>query len=131
MAWSFYVYRLIDGSGITKYIGKGSGRRMYASARRFGLRAEEVARFMRECDAYQFERSQIAEISPALNKHPGGNGCRVKRRAKRLSDWERICADMGTRVVAARLWLAFAPRVFGSDLSKVEAIRRVAYGDRG
>lgn len=71
----FYVY-LIGDMESPEYIGKGSGRRLNVQERKMGPGCK-LAMFWSENDAYSFEREKIAELSPAMNKHPGGNGSRA------------------------------------------------------
>lgn len=130
MAWRFYVYELLNDSGACRYVGKGSGNRVKTQARNFGLAGYEVARFKREDDAYAYERTRIAERAPDINKCAGGNGNRVTTRAPRDPKWVRDINKVGTRVYAARILCAIykaAPQYMPPP-SKVEAIRRVAYG---
>ena len=75
--WRFYVYVLTDEANSVIYVGKGSGWRLSVQRRRYRCSGHEIARFKRENDAYAFEREQISELSPRLNRHPGGNGSRV------------------------------------------------------
>lgn len=127
MAWTHYVYELTDSDGNVAYVGKGSGRRLDSQIKRYGLIGNEVARFKSEKSAYEYEIKRIADQSPYLNKCAGGNGNRTKRVSTRKTDFEKLCDLIGTRAVAARLWLVFA-RSDNADMSKVDAIREVAYG---
>lgn len=122
----FYVYRIFGKAGETLYVGKGSSARLQAQKRRFGAEGEIVARFKREADAYAFEVRLIAEMSPALNKHPGGNGPRCKKRRPHRPAWLIEMERIGSRVYAAREMLARWPYLF--DPSTLEKIRQVAYG---
>jgi hypothetical protein len=125
----FYVYRLIDGEAAA-YVGKGSGRRLENQMRAFGLPGEIVKRFKREDDAFAYERKLIAELTPTLNRCPGGNGGRAEKcKPYRRDAFDRLIAKLGTRVYAARLWLncaKAAPHLV--DPSKVDAMKAVAYG---
>jgi hypothetical protein len=125
-AWRFFVYALTEGDRVV-YVGKGSGRRLQAQRRKHGCEGHEVARFKREADAYAHEIRLIAELSPERNKHPGGSGSRVVNCKPATPVWVREIERIGSRVYAARLLLRFAHVV---DPSKVDAIRRVAYGAR-
>lgn len=109
------------------YVGKGSTNRLAAQKRNFGLDGHEVARFKRESDAYAYEVQRIATVKPALNKHVGGNGSKAAVKVVRLTKFEKLCNELGTRKVAARLWLLYA-RESNADMSKVDEIRSVAYG---
>jgi hypothetical protein len=125
--WRFYVYELIDKLGNVQYVGKGSTTRLAAQKRNFGLEGYEVARFAREADAYGYEVQRIATVKPPLNKHVGGNGSKAQKKVERKTNWQKQLEQIGSRAYAARLWLAFA-RSDNADLSKVDAIRSVAYG---
>jgi len=130
MAWRFYVYAITDHNGVIVYVGKGSGERLAQQRRTHRATGHEIARFKRERDAYKFEIQCIEELKPCRNKHQGGNGP-CARRATRQDAFERICDRLGTRTVAARILLsvhAVAPHLV--DLSKLDEIRRVAYGPR-
>ena len=125
-AWRFYVYDVLSADGQLLYVGKGSGRRNLVSGAQRGGIGMIVAMFKKESDAYKFERDRIAELAPTLNRHPGGNGCRVQAmpRTRYLAAIERL----GTRVYAARLALAYGKQFI--DPSKLDALRQVAYGCR-
>lgn len=131
----FYVYDVLDADGVTIYVGKGSGRRAHVSCReRGGCEFKIIERFANECAAYAKEVARISEIKPALNIAAGGNGSRaIKRRIVR-DKWQRTFDAIGSRKYAARLLLACvaasakAGIQYPGDLSKVDAIREVAYG---
>lgn len=123
--WRFYVYCLFSADGSLAYVGKGSGRRLKSQCNSKNLHGEEVARFKREKDAYQFERELIAAERPALNRHAGGNGSTVTPKIRRRYSWEIEMGRIGTRAYAARGLLRYW---WALDPSKVEEIRRVAYG---
>jgi hypothetical protein len=125
--WHFYVYELVNAFGEVQYIGKGSTRRLEAQKRNFSLEGHEVARFKSEKEAYAYEVKRIAECSPPLNKHPGGNGSKATKPVVRKTEWEKLYESLGSRKVCARLWLLFANES-NADISKVDAIRGVAYG---
>lgn len=126
--WNFYVYHLVSDDGTLQYVGKGSGTRLKRQMTNRKLDGYEVARFKREKDAYAFEVDQISSEKPLLNVAKGGNGSKATRQQKpRLSDFEKICLNLGTRVVAARMWLSCVKSGL-CDVSKVDEIRRVAYG---
>jgi hypothetical protein len=123
----FYVYKLIDDCGVVQYVGKGSGYRLRAQQRRYGLQGEVIERFTKERDAYKAEVRWIASLAPPLNKHPGGNGSwAIKRREHKTKEMREI-ERIGTRAYAARILLRFDRSLY-SDPSKLEAIRQVAYG---
>jgi len=121
--YQYYVYELVDSNGVVAYVGKGSTGRLKAQIKNYGLSGYEVARFKKEAAAYDFEKVRIAEVAPYLNKHPGGNGskCILSNDAK---NYFKEIKNIGTRAYAARLLLAFG----GYDLSKVDLLRKVAYG---
>jgi hypothetical protein len=127
--WRFYVYELIGDDGLPAYVGKGSGHRLSASrSARGGLQGHEVARFKREKDAYSYEIQRIAEYSPYLNRHPGGNGSyatpkRTPRRDKESMEMERV----GSRVYSARMLLRYQ---WPWTPSELDALRAVANGPR-
>lgn len=124
--WPFYVYEIINLSGETIYVGKGSGRRLRNQVKNFNFNGCEIARFKKESDAYAFEVQKIAEIKPVLNKHVGGNGSKVTIKRERKQSWQILIDRIGTRAYAARLLLAFCV----ADPSKIDEIRQVAYGTR-
>lgn len=132
--WRFYVYAVLGNDGELLYVGKGSGNRMATSKReRGGSECYQIACFRREQDAYAFEIQSIAELSPVLNVHAGGNGSRAKKAASK-PHWLKRIEAIGTRKAAALLWLsamaacAKSGMKFAGDESKVDAIRAVAYG---
>lgn len=125
--WRFYVYSLGDFDS-PAYIGKGSGGRLAAQRRKFGLPGSEVARFKSERDAYAFERATIEQHTPSMNRHPGGNGSRaVPRRAPRKDAFEREIEAVGSRKYAARFLLSSDITPYCTP-SEVEQLRQVAYG---
>lgn len=128
-AYRFYVYEVHGPSGELLYVGKGSGRRMFVSAKKHGGSACDVAWFNAEKDAYAYEVLRIAQCCPLNNAHPGGNGAKaITRRVQpRKTALEKLVDQIGSRAVAARLWLAYADGR-GGDMSKLEQIRQVAYG---
>lgn len=58
--WPFYVYEIMDGGRVV-YVGKGSGRRCFVSAKERGGRAVILAHFRHPEWALAFERERIAE----------------------------------------------------------------------
>jgi hypothetical protein len=124
----FYVYDILDALGNVIYVGKGSGYRAKVScAARGGKSFSIVDRFTKEAEAYSFEVSRIAELKPLLNIAKGGNGSKATKTRTAKDKWQKTFELTGSRAYAARLWLAFA-RPDNADLSKVDAIRAVAYG---
>jgi hypothetical protein len=132
--WRFYVYQLVDDAGIVQYVGKGSSNRLACQKHNFGLEGYEVARFKRESDAYAYEVKRIAECSPLLNKHKGGNGSRVTKqrnsyyRPEKKQDWQIEMDRIGSRAYAARFLLQNWPHMI--DPNKIEQMARVAWGPR-
>ena len=127
--WQFYVYELHDSDGKVAYVGKGSGKRLQAQRSNFQLDGIEVARFKSEDHAYGYEKERIKEVQPYLNKCAGGNGSRAIQKVirTRKTAFEKEFERIGSRAMCARLWLQFA-RPWNADMSKLEEIRRVAYG---
>lgn len=123
----FYVYEIFKDAELL-YIGKGSGRRLQTQKKNFNADGRVIEWFFSEEKAYSFEKKQIAQKSPPLNRHKGGNGSKaqkIKREVKPL--WFKEIESLGSRKYAARLWLKFAPLNMRSS-SIVESIRGVAYG---
>ena len=121
----YYVYELFSGDCI-KYVGKGSKNRLAVQMKAFGFDGRIVKWFDSEKKAYEYERKHIALVSPELNRCVGGNGSRAKRRTVvRLDAFAKLCKELGTRVVAARMALNFPSLC---DPSKLDEIRRIAYG---
>lgn len=124
----FYVYAF-GGIESPVYIGKGSGNRVKAQERRFNDKGEIIAWFINEQDAFDHERRLISDHDPKNNLIPGGTGGRVRRKEKkrRMFQWEREIERVGTRVYAARVLSRLDCSGYLSP-SKIESIRRVAYG---
>lgn len=115
----FYVYALLQ-DGVAQYIGKGSGRRILVQERKFNLAGVILRWFSSESASYKFERAAIKEHRPPLNKSPGGDGSRAKRRRRAvLKEWSR--ADV------ARFLMRFdlTPHL---PQSSIDQIRLVAMG---
>ena len=142
--WRFYVY-LIGDMDAPDYIGKGSGNRLRQQRKNFGSDGNEIARFKREDDAYKFEREKIAELSPFLNKGPGGNGSRVTPAPRyRPTKGERDIVRIGSRRFSARMlinkYLAYqydtSNVVYNDDIKQtldrlhIQKLVEVAYGQR-
>lgn len=123
----FYVYQLTTQEGACAYIGKGSGRRLHNQKRSFALDGAEVARFWNERDCYQFERECIAERQPELNRHPGGNGSRARKKRLRREKWEIEIERIGSRRYSALILMKILHLV---DPVHHETIRRVAYSEQ-
>lgn len=120
----FYVYEIFS-EDVVYYVGKGSGRRLSAQKRNFGMSGRIVKWFFDEEEAYSFEIEHIAAMKPMYNKHCGGNGSRVVRKRVYKDKFARLCDKFGTRVVAARLALNF-PWLL--DKENINKLRVVAYG---
>jgi hypothetical protein len=129
----FYVYAFDDDAGCV-YVGKGSGRRFNVQTNRFaGCVGRIIDYFQTERAAYEAEKRYIAKLKPALNVHPGGNGCRVKiaGKSRRKDFWARNFEKIGSQRYAALLLLAAEQSKPGIvDPSKIDAIRQVAHGCR-
>lgn len=122
----FYVYRFIDADGVVAYVGKGSGRRFSSQFNKLDMTGDIVSWHKKESDAYAAEVSLISELSPYMNKYKGGNGAKATQKKKARKDkFYLLCEKIGTKAVAARILLNFRWLV---DSSKVDMIRRVAYG---
>jgi hypothetical protein len=127
----FYVYRIYNDRNETLYIGKGSGPRIKNQARRFSAKGEVLEYFKSEKRCYRREVELIAELKPALNVHPGGNGSRaIPKPHGRKAAWEIEMEAIGPRVYAARALLkkGEAALLRYVDASKIEQLRRVANG---
>jgi len=126
----FYVYRIADDQGAVLYVGKGSGNRAKVQSARYGGKAEIVKRFFREVEAFAFERAQIAMDAPLLNKCPGGNGGRVKKRFERREKWEVEMDRVGSRVYVARYLLSLDRTVVNAACPAMQwdALEAVANG---
>lgn len=120
-----YVYELYAQDGSIAYVGKGSGRRLQVQRRKFGLHGRIVREFDTASAAYRYEVKRIAECKPSLNKCAGGNGNRNKRAISVRDPIYKLCSALGSRVVAARILMNYFWMI---EPSKVEQIRRVAYG---
>jgi hypothetical protein len=119
----FYTYRLTTSDGSVAYIGKGSGKRLQNQKRKFQLNGEIADYYTKESDAYKAEKLLIAKEKPFLNKCAGGNGNCVTKTRK--TSFEVLYDKIGSKALAARICMNF---VHLCDASKVEQIRRVAYG---
>ena len=119
----FYVYELIDASGVVQYVGKGSGRRLDVQKRKFALDGRIVRSFDREAKAYAFEVAHIAAAKPIQNICKGGNGSTATKTRFVKDVFYRLYDQIGSRALAARLVLAYGP-----PESKTDAIRAIAYG---
>lgn len=123
MAERFYVYAIKYENGVVAYVGKGSGRRLNAQIKRFGLDGCVLKRFKREKDAYAYEVKMIAYHKPEFNRHKGGNGSR----ATVAREWRM--SPEASRKYAARVLMRFGDglKKFVPDID-LEAISRVANG---
>jgi len=101
----FYVYAIVDEQGQPIYIGKGSGRRRYISAKRHGGTSTILKWARSETEAYKAEIKFIAKHSPPLNQCGGGGGARSTRRVVRKSAEYLLMDKIGTRAYAARFLL--------------------------
>lgn len=125
-----YVYALRDGDTIA-YVGKGSGSRLNAQKRSFGLEGDKLEDGLTDTQAFAAERKWIAKLSPTLNRCAGGNGNRARRIVNRTPKWEREIDAVGSRRYAAILLMGCERSRPGIiDPSKIDAIRQVANGCR-
>ena len=107
--WPFYVYELLTDDGNILYVGKGSGKRLDVQKKAHQANGVEVARFKKESDAYAYEVERIKSASPMLNKCAGGNGSRCTAKRESKSSFQKQMEAIGSKAMAARLWLRFAP----------------------
>lgn len=118
----FYVYLIEDYDGTPKYVGKGSGDRVFNQWRRFGGVYSILSRHTVESDAYAEEVVQIAKLHPYRNKHPGGaGGIATKRRASRKQAWEIEMLATGTREYVRRLLITFGKTFM--DVESYESLK--------
>lgn len=128
--WKWYVYQFFSGDGVCVYVGKGCGDRFKTQQKRF---AEFIgfisASFREEAAALAHEKSLIITLAPQCNKAlmPIKAEPWKYRNLPDDKDFQLWCSIIGTRAMAARVLLAFRSAV---DPSKLDAIRRVAYGYR-
>lgn len=127
-----YVYRIVDGCE-TVYVGKGSGRRLEAQKRRFGLEGEIIERDLTDDDAFARERHWIKTLMPSANISPGGNGGRtVARRKPRLDKALAEISRVGQRRYAARFLLTRLSEAncsrYGVSKLDIDRLREVANG---
>lgn len=105
MAARTYVYRIFDGFE-TVYVGKGSGRRIRQQAARFKCQGEIIQHCTTDEEAFKAERKWISELKPTANRHPGGQGGRVKpKHDPHAASWRKFLKEyneVGPRRYAAR-----------------------------
>jgi hypothetical protein len=101
--WYVYAVRLAEGA--IAYIGKGSGNRHKASAKRVGGEVEILQRFTSERQAFKAEKALIATHNPPFNKTGGGDGGRSRRRIARQPKWVKEINEIGVQRYAARFLL--------------------------
>jgi hypothetical protein len=68
-----YVYRVFDGFE-TIYVGKGTGRRRFISAKRLGGQSEILESGLTDAEAFAKEVAWISCLMPTANVAIGGNG---------------------------------------------------------
>ena len=74
--------------------------------RSHSLDGREIAIFYNEAEAYTHEKRVIAELTPAMNKCPGGNGSRATPKlAYRKTKEDKEMDRLGTRKYSAILLL--------------------------
>lgn len=125
--WKWYVYKFYS-ENLCVYVGKGSGNRFKNQRKRFcEYEGRIVAYFEYEKDALCYEKAQIIELSPQLNKAlmPETPSPWKVRLLPEYKDFNAWCTAIGTRAMAARLCLRHWTLV---DKSKLEMIRSAAYG---
>lgn len=130
----FYVYRIFDGFE-TRYVGKGSGRRLTNQKRRFRCDGEIIERCRSDDHAFDRERHWIKQLMPTENRSAGGYGGRCRpARKPRLPKEIRSIEQVGTRRAAARFLLTRLNEANCSrhGVSKVDLVRlrEVANGPR-
>ncbi len=125
--WKWYVYKFYSGETCV-YVGKGCGSRFSCQSKRFkDFNGHIVACFKNESDALSYEKGQILELAPQLNKAhmpeiPKPWTVRLLPEDRDFYSW---CSSIGTRAVAARICLKYWWMIPSSNLDQ---IRRVAYG---
>lgn len=146
----YYIYCFIDGHEIL-YIGKGSGRRVNAQARRFSCEYKILERTDDEEFAYYREKHWIAQLQPTLNMNKGGGGSISSdivplqyRRLFTLKEWKKSKVEstreareierVGSRKYAAQILLKKVDErncsQFGLSEVDVNRWREVANGPR-
>ena len=147
-----YVYVIKDGDAVL-YVGKGSGRRRYQSAKRFNAAPDVLEWCATDDVAFERERYWIEQLKPTENKCPGGNGGRTKAvdpyalpkslvRVVSAAEWKRSLIAMrkefeeiervGSQKYTAR-WLCSRLHVgnceqYGVSKVKLDRLREVAHG---
>ena len=123
--WKWYVYKFFS-KDVCVYVGKGSNRRFNYQQRRFAeFDGHIVAYFDNESDALSFEKAQILELAPQLNKAlmpdtPCPWKVKLMPDDKDFYSW---CDAIGTRAIAARILLKYS---YLFEPSKVENFRKIA-----
>lgn len=146
----YYIYCFIDGHEIL-YIGKGSGRRVKAQAKRFSCEYKILERMDDEAFAYDREKHWIAQLQPTLNMNKGGGGSISSdvvplqfRSTLTLKEWKKAKTDgakqaqeierVGSRRFVARMLLRKIDErnceQFGLSKVDVNRWREVANGPR-
>lgn len=125
--WKWYVYKFFSGETCV-YVGKGCKRRFNQQAKRFHeFSGSIVAYFKDEQDALSYEKANILEFAPQLNKAmmPDTPKPWTVRNLPDDKDFYAWCDAIGTRAMAARILMKYS---YLFEPSKVEQIREVAYG---
>jgi hypothetical protein len=133
-AHSFYVYRILDGEQ-TRYVGKGTNRRLQHQIRKFGCPGEIIEICKSDDHAFERERFWIAMLKPTDNILAGGNGgrARARRKPKTNKDMREI-HRIGSRKYAAQVLIRklYEGNCEQYGVSKValNRLREVANGPR-
>lgn len=125
--WKYYVYKFFSGD-VCVYVGKGCNGRFKSQQARFKeFTGFIVAYFINEEAALAYEKLQILELAPQLNKammpvSPKPWTVKLLPDDKDFNTW---CDAIGTKAIAARICLKYW---WLCDQSKIEGLRKVAYG---
>ena len=125
--WKYYVYKFFKGD-VCVYVGKGCNNRFKSQQKRFvEFYGTIVAFFISEDAALSYEKAQILELAPQLNKAmmPDAPKPWTVRLLPDDKDFYAWCDSIGSRAMAARVCLKYW---WLCDQSKIESLRKVAYG---
>ena len=107
-------------------MGKGSGRRLLAQERRFGMPGEIVRWFHRESAAYNLEAKLIAKHKPVHNRCAGGGGAITRRKSIPLDPMFAEIERVGSRLFAGRELLKLDLKRFLPE-AQIEKIRKAVF----